>query len=62
MKKITIFLLLTVLSSKIFAQNGFEWDANEDTKDIVYETPSSKLYKKWYEDMGDKHILNCRQF
>ena len=56
MKKITLFLLLTVLSSKIFAQNGFEWDANEDTKDIVYETPSSKLYKKWYEDMGDNYM------
>lgn len=44
-----------MLSSNILAQDAFEWDANEDTKDIVYETPSSKLYRKWYEDMGDNY-------
>ena len=55
MKKIFIFLFLLMLSSNISAQDAFEWDANEDTKDIVYETPSSKLYRKWYEDMGDNY-------
>ena len=35
MKKFTLFFLLLVLSSNISAQDAFEWDANEDTKDII---------------------------
>ena len=51
MKKSTLFILLLMLSSNISAQDTFEWNANEETRDVVYETPTSKFCKKWYYDL-----------
>ena len=51
MKKSTLFILLLMLSSNISAQDTFEWNANEETRDVVYEAPTSKFCKKWYYDL-----------